>query len=51
MTKPAWYRSRRLTIALVAVIATLFAGVRIGVGIWSKSRVQAFAAESKPAWD
>lgn len=37
-------------IALVAVIATL-AGVRIGVGIWSKSRVQAFAAESKAAWD
>ncbi|MFO0593634.1 MAG: hypothetical protein U0441_39195 [Polyangiaceae bacterium] len=50
MTKPAWYRSRRLKIALVAVIATLV-GVGIGVDIWSKSRVRAFAKASAPAWD
>jgi len=50
MTKPAWYRSRRLKIALVAVIATLV-GVGIGVDIWSKSRVRAFAKASEPAWE
>lgn len=37
-------------IALVAVVATLV-GVRVGVGIWSKSRVKAYAAHSLPAWE
>jgi hypothetical protein len=49
MPKPAWYRRRGFLIALVAVLATL-SGVRLGVGIWGRSRLAAYVQGSEAAW-
>lgn len=49
MSKIAWYRRRWLKIVVVAVVATLV-GVRLGVSIWGRSRLDAYVKQSEPAW-